>query len=153
MIEFTAEGIPRPKGSLRPIRVGKKIRMIEQTDVKPWMAVIRAAAIPATTRTLDGPLGISARFTFPRPKSAKNRLYPHTRATGDVDKLLRAVFDALQPHGHWPGAIHDDSQVVKLRDVDAEYGPTPGVYVLVWELGVTDAPTPRQATLPGIVTP
>lgn len=132
MIEFTALGTPRPKGSLRHIGKG---RMIEQTDVKRWMALIRnAIARQGPYQRLDGvPCEASLAFSFERPKSAQNRLYPHVRSTGDLDKLVRAVLDAMQPKDDWLGIIDDDSQVVRIS-ASKEYGLEPGVHVTLKEL-------------------
>jgi crossover junction endodeoxyribonuclease RusA len=135
MIEFTALGIPRPKGSLRHIGKG---RMIEQTDVKQWMAVVRSTAAQQMGRRLDGPCAAMVKFMFTRPASAKNRLYPSVRSTGDLDKLVRAVMDAIQPKDAWPGVIDDDSQIVRIT-ASKDYGNTPGVHVAVWELTVDEA--------------
>lgn len=102
-------GKPLPKGSLRHIGNG---RMIEQTKVKTWMADIRAHI---DEHYFPGPAFVSPvsahiEFTFPRPAAAKNRLYPHMRSVGDIDKLVRAVLDALQPT-----VLADDSLVVHLE--------------------------------------
>lgn len=101
-------GKPLPKGSLRHVGNG---RLIEQTKVKGWMGDIRAHI---AEHYQDGPLfttPVSAlvTFHFPRPAAAKNRLYPHMRSAGDIDKLVRAVLDALQP-----SVLADDSLVVYL---------------------------------------
>ncbi len=128
MIEFTALGTPRPKGSLRHIGNG---RLIEQTDVKRWMGTVRQAA--AGQEHLEGPVQVFLEFVFERPKSAQNRLYPHVRSTGDLDKLVRAVLDALQPKDPWPGLIDDDSQVVRITAAK-DYGLEPGVRIRLEEL-------------------
>lgn len=107
--ESTAYGKPLPKGSLRHIGNG---RMIEQTKVKTWMADIRqqiSRDYGGDPPLFDAPVRVTLAFRFPRPAAAKNRLYPHMRSTGDLDKLCRAVLDALQP-----GVLIDDSLVVSL---------------------------------------
>lgn len=72
-------------------------------------------------------------FHFLRPKSAQNRLYPSVRSTGDLDKLCRAILDAIQPKDGWPGLVDDDSQVVRL-EAYKEYGAIPGVEIKIEEL-------------------
>lgn len=105
-------GIPTPKGSLRHVGNG---RLVEQTKVKPWMSAIRGAAGAAIhDRQIDVPVAIGIEFYFPRPKAAKNRLYPHMRSVGDIDKLCRAVLDGLQPTKTEHGPLLDDSLVVDL---------------------------------------
>lgn len=99
-------GKPLPKGSLRHVGRG---RLVEQTKVKGWMEDIRADLHPVDTPMFTTPVTVSLEFFFPRPMAAKNRLYPHMRSAGDLDKLCRAVLDALQPK-----VLEDDSLVVTL---------------------------------------
>ena len=102
-------GKPLPKGSLRHVGNG---RMIEQTKVKDWMKEIQAHILdvyPNPTPLFDTAVRAEITFWFPRPLAAKNRLYPHMRSVGDLDKLVRAVLDALQPT-----ILADDSLVVSL---------------------------------------
>jgi crossover junction endodeoxyribonuclease RusA len=102
-------GKPLPKGSLRHVGNG---RLIEQTKVKTWMAEIRDQITREhgdTPPLFEGPVGAIMTFRFPRPAAAKNRLYPHMRSAGDLDKLVRAVLDALQPT-----VLVDDSLVVLM---------------------------------------
>lgn len=102
-------GKPLPKGSLRHIGNG---RMIEQTKVKDWMKEIRSHILeiyPNPVPLFQSPVRAEITFWFPRPLAAKNRLYPHMRSVGDIDKLVRAVLDALQPV-----VLADDSLVVSL---------------------------------------
>jgi len=107
-------GVPVPKGSMRHIGNG---RMIDQTNVKPWMSAVRATSLALRSSPEDiinVPVGIGITFYFPRPKAAKNRIYPHMRSVGDLDKLCRAVLDGLQPTKTEPGLLADDSLVVDL---------------------------------------
>lgn len=101
-------GKPLPKGSLRHIGNG---RMIEQTKVKDWMKDIRNHIEEHVTEVplFSTPVSAIISFRFPRPVAAKNRLYPHMRSVGDIDKLCRAALDALQP-----SVLADDSLVVYL---------------------------------------
>lgn len=115
-IDFIAKGMPIPKGSMRHIGNG---RMIDQTKTKPWMNSVRSAALRRAMELgihgmLDVPVAVFVQFEFPRPAAAKNRLYPHKRSVGDVDKLSRAVLDALQPTRTEVGLLTDDSLVVDL---------------------------------------
>lgn len=131
MFHLTVPGKPIPKGSLRHIGKG---RMIEQTNVKQWMAVIRDHAAQVTGGVLlpiETPVEARLEFRFPRPAAAKNRLYPHMRSVGDIDKLCRAVLDALQPQ-----VITDDSLVVRMtasKDYETTEQPA-GVSIHIEEL-------------------
>jgi Holliday junction resolvase RusA-like endonuclease len=55
------------------------------------------------------------------------------RSVGDIDKLCRAVLDALQPSKTEPGVMDDDSLVVTLS-ASKVYGEEAGVTVEVREL-------------------
>jgi Holliday junction resolvase RusA-like endonuclease len=94
--------IVQPKGHRRPM-------LIEQTSktLKPWRTAVAAFSVieHASLGQLDGPLAVHLLFSLKRPKKP-SRPYP----TADVDKLARAVLDALV-HG---GLVKDDSQVVQL---------------------------------------
>lgn len=136
-LEFTVSGMPIPKGSMRHIGNG---RMVDQTKTKPWMRAVRTAALTRAkemgiVEMIDVPVCVLVDFYFPRPAAAKNRLYPHKRSVGDIDKLSRAVLDALQPTRTELGILTDDSIVVDLiaRKRYPEDGNA-GAYILVKEL-------------------
>ncbi|MDP5184783.1 RusA family crossover junction endodeoxyribonuclease [Blastococcus sp. BMG 814] len=87
---------------------------------------------------LEGPVSVSVVFTFDPPKSApkSRRCWPVTRSSGDLDKLCRAVFDALTDAGVW----RDDSQVVRLAASKVHVGDpwslhVPGACVTVRAVG------------------
>lgn len=136
ILTFSARGIPIPKGSMKHIGNG---RMVDQTKTKPWMKAIREAsmleAAVQAVGTIEVPVSVYIEFYFPRPLSAKNRLYPHKRSVGDIDKLSRAVLDALQPTKTEPGVLADDSLVVDLsahkRYTEGDYT---GAYIAIKEL-------------------
>lgn len=109
-------GRPRPKGSMRPIGHG---RMIEQVDNKDWRAAVIAAAREQVAQPNGelcfgypclAPLTVAIDLRFDRPKSAKAGARPSTRSTGDIDKLVRLILDALQD----AGVMKDDAQVIQL---------------------------------------
>lgn len=141
-LDFTVQGVPVPKGSMRHIGNG---RMIDQTKTKPWMNSVRSASLEAAALVIEKgsiapfiievPVSVDIVFYFPRPAAAKNRLYPHKRSVGDIDKLSRAVLDALQPSRTEIGILMDDSLVVDLiakkRYTDAA---TAGAWIVVKEL-------------------
>jgi crossover junction endodeoxyribonuclease RusA len=141
-LDFTVTGMPIPKGSMRHIGNG---RMVDQTKTKPWMNAIRVASLEAAAAVvepghiepflIDVPVRVEIKFYFPRPAAAKNRLYPHKRSVGDIDKLSRAVLDALQPNKTDIGILMDDSLVVDLRacKVYTDSGAA-GAWIVVKEL-------------------
>jgi Holliday junction resolvase RusA-like endonuclease len=83
--------------------------------LRPWREAVKQAALDALAGRdrLEGPVSVDVLFTFDPPKSApkSRRCWPITRSSGDLDKLQRAVFDALTDAGVW----RDDSQVIDVR--------------------------------------
>jgi crossover junction endodeoxyribonuclease RusA len=114
-------GVPAPQGSKRALgagRPGGRIRLVESsTKVKPWRADVRAAfergvAAPRGRTEIEAgvPLVVKIVFVMPRTKAMRNRPsadFPMVQKP-DVDKLQRAVLDALTS----AGVYSDDSQVV-----------------------------------------
>jgi Holliday junction resolvase RusA-like endonuclease len=115
MIQFTAYGIPAPKGSTKAFfRPGMKFPVVTEDNkhTRPWEAIVKDAALQEMMRkslTMStGPLHLHVDFHMPRPKSLPKRVSHHTKKP-DLDKLLRAVKDALT------GIVwHDDAQVVHV---------------------------------------
>ncbi|RLU79261.1 hypothetical protein CTZ27_37085 [Streptomyces griseocarneus] len=126
---------PAAQGSKRHVGKG---RLIEQSRrVAPWRAAVEAAARSAATEhgldgPLDGPLSVEVTFTVRKPASApkRRRSWPITRDSGDLDKLQRAVFDALTV----AGVIADDSRIVEV---------TARKVYPVEDIGALDAPGAR----------
>lgn len=101
---------PAPKGSYRFVR-GHAIPMSKRE--KPWRNLVSDNARIAMTREkftqFDKYVPVSVRITFfmPRPKTVKRHM---PTVPPDIDKLCRAILDALTDAGVWV----DDSQVVDL---------------------------------------
>ncbi len=117
MLEFVVAGIPAPQGSKRAFVRGGRVSLVEScARVKPYRALVSLAASQARTEAPTRlPVGIAIAFVFVRPKShytSKGELRagaPSFPGKPDVDKLCRAVLDALT------GILyHDDAQVVSL---------------------------------------
>jgi crossover junction endodeoxyribonuclease RusA len=122
-IWFDVRGTPGAQGSKR--HVGNGVMIESSAKVKPWRQDVKAAAESAliATNVWDigerGPVAVRIVFTFRRPTnhygtgrnaavvkpSAPPRPTGHN--SGDLDKLLRSTFDALQA----AGVIHDDCQI------------------------------------------
>jgi crossover junction endodeoxyribonuclease RusA len=92
------------------------------------------------------PVYVRLEFVLPRPVSTPKRRTPPAVKRPDVDKLARAVLDALTS----AGALADDSQVVDLHPIKrlAELDETPGCRITVAAYGTQSATTP----LPGTTT-
>lgn len=120
---------------LRPVQQGSKtagitkagrsfLRDANASDLKPYRETLTAEAVDAWRYhdQLTGPVRAWIRFTFDRPPShyrtgrnahlLRESAPSHPgRADGDLDKLVRAVCDALTDAGVWV----DDTQLVDLR--------------------------------------
>lgn len=152
-VEFTVLGLPAPQGSKMVVQQkGRRPRVIEDNpDTKPWRQAVAAAALAAMDgrQLRSGPLQLRAVFVFPRPAgqfgTGRNhgRLKPsaplYCRTRPDVDKLLRAVGDALT------GIVfRDDAQLVIVQ-AEKHYGEPPCAHVVVEELALDDdRPAPED---------
>lgn len=129
-LTFVVHGVPKPKGSLKHVGRGRLQEQLEGS--KPWREAVKWAALQAVAdregtgdpfATLSGPVQVDVVFCFAKPKSAPKtrRTWPITRSSGDVDKLLRNLLDALVD----AAVIGDDSQVVKTTPEKAYAGEHP----------------------------
>lgn len=119
MIAFTVYGEPIPQGSKTRTRWGG-IRE-DNPRTKPWRATVAAEAAAAMQgrALITGPVQLEVVFTFPRPKAyygtgrnagtVKASAASHHTKTPDLDKLLRAVGDALTGI-----IVRDDSQLSRV---------------------------------------
>jgi Holliday junction resolvase RusA-like endonuclease len=143
-VSFTVRGVPVPQGSKRALvhRSTGRAVVIEQGGQrhKDWRQDVKAAAREAmiwdtVSVPFTGPVGVSICFTVPKPKSAPKtrRTWPDKRP--DLDKLVRAILDAITGE-----VIADDAQVVyllarKLYPGDAgSLLDVPGVTAQVWQI-------------------
>ena len=105
-ISFEVPGRPQPQGSMRNIGRGRMIS--DNPKLKSWRDAVAIVALLAKERThykplIKGAVSIYAEFYFLCPKSVREQ--ENTRKP-DIDKLIRAIFDALT------GVVYvDDSQV------------------------------------------
>jgi Holliday junction resolvase RusA-like endonuclease len=140
-ILITVYGSPKPKGSLRHVGHG---RMVEQlAGSKPWREAVKWAAVEANVGTVTGPVLVDVVVTVTKPHSApkRRRTWPITRSSGDVDKHLRNVLDALVDAAVLP----DDSQVITATITKAYPGEEagaldqPGARIAVHRIGGEEA--------------
>lgn len=139
---FMVAGVPRPQGSAKafviPAKGDQKPRAVvtsDTKDLKPWRNAIAEEARKHCDRLFEGAAMIEVLFIMPRPKthwSARGGLkpsapiWPTTRP--DVDKLARAVLDALTGI-----VVGDDAQVVTLVGrKEYQVLPTSQTGVQVW---------------------
>lgn len=118
---FFVKGRPVPQGSLKFIQ-GRPIH-VRASDLAVWRSDISRMAEARGYRPVDGAVKVTTDFVFRRPKSTPNRIYPHVKP--DLDKLIRAVLDALTGV-----AYVDDSQVILIQATKT-YGEVEGVWVTI----------------------
>jgi crossover junction endodeoxyribonuclease RusA len=133
--QFWVGGDPRTQGSFIARTVKGRTYVVPQDDakLKRWRKSVAAVArgawadSPYAGRLLDGSaVRLRLQFVFVPPASDPHRPYPVTRSSGDLDKLQRAVLDALT------GVIYqDDSQVVSVTASKIYRAASPGVLVAV----------------------
>jgi crossover junction endodeoxyribonuclease RusA len=124
-------GRPAPQGSKR--HVGRGVMIESSRAVKPWREDIRQACLSLVSlgrvQTLEPgqPVVVKLVFVMPRPTSTPKSRTPAAVKRPDLDKLVRAVFDAIGSAGVWA----DDSQVVTVHAHKrlAELGETTGVMI------------------------
>jgi len=73
-----------------------------------------------------GAVKVSATFYLPKPKTSSNR-FPLNQRSGDLDKYLRALMDAVTKSELWG----DDSQVVEIEAYKLYAIGEPGVIVTI----------------------
>lgn len=115
-VTFDAIGMdPATQGSKR--HVGHGIMRETNLRLPAWRSLVADAALATNHPLLNQPVSISITFRFLRAKGHYNKsgLSPSAPAhltskqKGDIDKLSRAILDALTGT-----LLHDDSQVVQL---------------------------------------
>lgn len=131
-VSFTVAGTPAPQGSKTRTRYG----MFESSKrVKPWRDLVHAAAVRAgDDACLLGPLTppyrVEMRFLIAKPRTSRAK-HPVAPTIGDLDKLTRAVGDALTS----AGLIEDDRHIIALTASKAwAVDENPGVTVRVTEI-------------------
>lgn len=146
VIQFTVPGKAAPQGSKR--HLGNGVMVESSKRVKPWRTDVREMAMVAMkaeglTLPMPGPMSLVVEFIAARPKthltskgelSAVGRRTPYPMGGGDVDKLCRAVCDALT------GIVyHDDRQVVRI-EATKTYGDADCAILCVWDMTPLDDP-------------
>lgn len=134
---FFVEGVPIPQGSksAKALPNGRVILYEGSKLLKPWREQVHWAALQARGRrpTLLGP--VSVRLMFHVKHSSRSRIGPHPIGKPDLDKLTRAIFDALTT----AKVFHDDSQVIDLYAHKAWAVDAPGVSIDVTPWDDSDA--------------
>ena len=125
--ELFVPGQPVTQGSKAPGR----LREVNGTKLRIWREAIgwRVKAAGWHRDLIHGPVRLELRFVLPVIASASDRYWAWSHRSGDLDKLIRAVGDALTGL-----AYTDDSRVVQLQ-ASKVHGTTPGVHITVEAIG------------------
>lgn len=134
---FFAPGRPAVKGNIVKTRFGYRDT---SKGLDFWTKVVRgfARGNMQVDKPEDGLVRVQILFQFVRPKNhfgkrglnskGRNSRRPSSRRNGDIDKLSRAILDALSKTPNHPAIVFlDDSQVVELRASKEWASDEPGV--------------------------
>lgn len=136
-IQFRAYGDPKGQPRPRAFSRGGMTRVYDPGTAEGWKSQIAVAALPhKPSARIEGPIHVTLRFFFQRPKghAGKKGLKPnaptyHT-AKPDADNLAKAVLDCITQLGFW----RDDSQVSAL-DVLKKYSDSaPYCEITIYEI-------------------
>jgi crossover junction endodeoxyribonuclease RusA len=153
VVAFDVIGIPHPQGSMRAMMTpkGKGVHLQYPPGVIDWRQRVQQAACDTGEETLVGPLELRLGFDLPRPLNhfwpinsrhngeVREDAPPYPTGAPDLDKLIRAICDAITDSRLW----QDDSQVVSTVAakrycppiIGTPFGGKPaGVHVQITEL-------------------
>lgn len=135
ILKFHVPGEAKPQGSKRGfVTKTGRVAMVEMAGnpLKVWRSSIAVMAQREAQKhhweITDAPISAKLIFALKRPKKPR---YPYPAVRPDVDKLSRAVLDALTDSG---AIWSDDSQVVRLI-AEKEYARPgeEGVRIALWK--------------------
>lgn len=160
-ITFTVIGEPQPQGSIKPLPAGWAMAKLrrgyltihtiaelmqgvvltsDNNELKSWrsrVAFEATCALRGVSVSLAGGIELYAEFYLPRPQSiSKKYAGPHLKKP-DLDKLLRAIGDALT------GVLWTDDNTlghIDGRKYYAAYGEQPRAVITVRTLPTSAAP-------------
>lgn len=129
LCRLEVRGLPVPQGSMNIYR-GRAIHS-KSTALKQWRALIALEAKQQLKTPIKAtPLTVYYDFFLPRPKTVPQTRRPLPAVKPDLDKLVRAVNDALATDA---GLIDEDSRIVTIRASKRYADQTPpGVKVTIW---------------------
>jgi crossover junction endodeoxyribonuclease RusA len=139
---FWVPGKPRQQGSKRSFIPPGRTKPVVQEMAKglsDWRHDVKYFAMDELERNdlpmlVDVPVWVKLRFVMPRSTSLPKRLKitpPCIKKTGDLDKLIRGIFDAVT------GIVYaDDCLVVKddTTERTAEPGEQPGCLITIGQV-------------------
>lgn len=130
VVIFTAPGQPIPQGSKTAFVRGKRAVLVEANPkLKAWRQTVTHHARPhAGALTGNRPLHVTYDFYLAKPKSVR-RWLPWVKP--DLDKLMRAVNDAISDAGVWD----DDGRITTITasKLYADETRPPGAVITIRE--------------------
>jgi len=128
---FAVQHRASPQGSKDIMTKSNGAKYLKESSngVKPFRTAVRRAALNANRPQFFGPVLVGIVFEFKQARSNQNP-FPTGRNIGDLDKLTRAVLDALVE----AKVIEDDSFVVGWLGTDEPskiWGPRDQVVITV----------------------
>lgn len=114
-ISFEVHGKPVPEGSTGAIpykrrdgSLGVNVMHSRNGTLLEWRNAVADAYLKTGGEIAEGPVAIQVIFLFNRPKTVSIRKRPFMTVKPDLDKLCRAIGDALSGV-----AYSDDAQIVR----------------------------------------
>lgn len=112
-LSFIVQGTPIPQGSMKGFAFKRRTGGVgvaltsDNKKTRPWKDSVASVASEAWDGApTEDAVALTMEFAFMPPKSSR---FPHKTTKPDIDKLARAVMDALT------GVVYrDDSQVISL---------------------------------------
>jgi Holliday junction resolvase RusA-like endonuclease len=144
VVHIDVRGLPRPQGSMKAhVLPGGKVAMRYPPGVHAWRAQVQQAVADTQMPRFEQAVEVRLGFDLPRPQThylpangkravpeVNPKAPPHPTTIPDLDKLVRAVLDAITDAGLW----RDDSQVVSLVTAKRYTDDRPGVLIQVQEV-------------------
>jgi crossover junction endodeoxyribonuclease RusA len=113
------DGLPNPQGSMVSNGAGRGLRHSNHLRLKPWRHTVVSAVLSAKPASWNPsfPLSVTATFRLPRPQNhygtgrnantIRDAAPAHHTVKPDVDKLARAIGDAIEESG----LVRGDQQI------------------------------------------
>jgi crossover junction endodeoxyribonuclease RusA len=129
VLDVFVRGLPQPKGSMRPWRIGEKIVVTSAAKgLKGWQSAVSFVLQSAWSGpVMAGAVSVELTFHLLKPRSVpKRRVWPVVKP--DIDKLARAVLDGMT------GIVFRDDAQVCILLVNKVYADEAGVRVSAAEI-------------------
>lgn len=163
-LDIIVQGTPITKGSVQPWRTKHGKTVSVDARLQSWEAAIRGTAVSMMTasglKPYDCPISITGEIRVPRTDKLHDLPAWQTAKTsggGDLDKLQRAIGDALQttnsryPGRNREGVISNDSRIIhwQISKRYADETRPEGVYLTIRPISTPELPDWQPATPAG----